>query len=146
MTRWADIRGIWNGFTARKKVTTILLIAVVVISVTFVAAPRMVVFYVSNQNDDEPYVNITIRVDGVRVYSDMLFVADSHNWQRFSITSWGPVHDFEVVNEDNGVSVSSIVPTPVQTYVIVDYWGNPLSHNMGDYFTIQSMLWEPAFM
>jgi hypothetical protein len=142
----ADIRRSWNGFSAKKKVTTILLIAIVVISVTFVAAPRTVVIYVSNQNDDEPYVNVTISVDGIRVYSDMLFVADSHNWQRFSITSWGPFHDFRVINEDNGVSVSSTVFTPVQTYVIIDYWGPPISHSRGDYFTIQSMPWEPAFM
>ncbi|MEE9223232.1 MAG: hypothetical protein V3U51_00565 [Thermoplasmata archaeon] len=146
MVNRIDVRRTWNGYSTQKKVVVLLLLVIVVPSLIFVFAPRNVVLYVSNQNDDDPYVNMTITVDGDRVYSEMLFVADSHNWQKFSITIWGPFHDFKATNEDNGISVSTAVFTPVQTYVIIDYWGPPAFHNMGDYFTIQSMLAEPAFM
>jgi hypothetical protein len=127
-------------------VVVVLLLVIVILSLLFVFAPRTVVIYVSNQSDDEPYVNVTIMVDGDSVYSEMLFVANYHNWQEFSITVWGPFHEVKALNEDNGISVSSTVFTPFQTYVIIDYWGSPESQSRGAHFTIQSMLTPPAFM
>lgn len=146
MVKRADIRRAWDGYSKQKKKVILILLVILIPSLMFAFAPRSVVMYVSNQNDDEPYVNVAIEVDGGRVYSEMLFVADSHNWQEFSIIVWGPLHDFRVTNEDNGISVSVGVFTPVQTYVIIDYWGPPQFHSRGDHFTIQSMLTEPAFM
>jgi hypothetical protein len=134
-----DVRRRWNDSSRQKKVVVILLLVIVILSLLFVFAPRTVIIYVSNQSHEEPYVNVTIRVDGDRVYSGVLFVADSHNWQEFSVTVWGPFHEIKATNEDRGLSVSTTVFTPVQTYVTIDY-------GMGDLFVIQSMLTPPAFM
>jgi hypothetical protein len=104
------------------------------------------VVYVSNQSDEEPYINMTIKANGNEVFSEMLFVADSHNWVEFSFMAWGPVQNIEAICEDTGLSISQGVFTPIQTYLIIDYWGPSQYHSRDTDITIQTSITPPAFM
>ncbi len=141
-----DIVKRWRGLSRASKVLVVILIVVVIVLAFMLLGPKNLVFYVSNQSDVFPYVNMTVRVSGNEVFSEMLFVADFHNWIEFSVMAWGPVQSIEATCEDAGLTISQDAFTPIQTYVTIDYWGPSQYHNRDTDITIETSLTAPAFM
>lgn len=133
----------WKNYSKRMKI----LIIIILLTIVFFTVPRPMVLYISNQSFAEPYINVTIEVDGSKIYSEMLFVGDQHNWQKISIIVWGAIHYIEAFNNDNKISNSAIVFTPFQGYIVIDYWYYPESHYNPTprHFSIESHLLQPQF-
>lgn len=89
--------------------------------------PGEVKLWVSNQSFDDDPVVIMIRVDGIPVVSEPLFVEGQHNWQSFLIRGL-TVGDHTVTAEsDTGVTMSwpFTLPAEEARWLVVDYWYHP---------------------
>ncbi len=66
-----------------------MLVALVAVGAVAAAAlafsPRVLHIYVSNQSFADPFANLTVSVDGVRVVAGSFFVANEHNWTLFHV-------------------------------------------------------------
>lgn len=136
----SSFRKRWKKTSKRKKILAISIILILVF-VIFIA-PRPVTLIVSNQSFDEPYINITVKVNGVVILSDELYVANEHNWTDHSVFLWGIFQFIEVKNDNARRTDTAVVSTVTGGYILIQYWNS----DSKEHFTVDYSLEHPVFM
>ena len=137
----------WKNMPSKKKKRSLVLV-LLIIALFFLVIPRPLHIVVSNQSYAEPYVNITVKVNGMKVISGEFYVACQHNYMRFDIVIYGSVQRIVATNEDINVSNSAIIFAPSGGYVKINYWYYPSTHYnpMDQHFSIKYQLREPIII
>ena len=86
--------------------------------------PGEVQLWVSNQSFTDDPVSVIVRLDGIPVVSESLFVEGQHNWQSFLISGLAPGEHTVTAESETGVTTTWTfdLPEGEARWVAVDYW------------------------
>ena len=89
--------------------------------------PGEVKLWVSNQSFADDPVSVILRVDGIPVVSERLFVEGQHNWQSFLIRRLATGEHTVTAESDTEVTMSwtFTLPDDEPRWLVVDYWYEP---------------------
>lgn len=88
--------------------------------------PPPFTLYVSNQSFEDPYVRITIKIDGQVVVDEDFDVEGQHNWVTFTPDITPGDHTLEAVSDTGAeLRVSFTLPDGEPRWAVVDYWYYP---------------------
>lgn len=80
--------------------------------------------WVSNQSFADDPVSMIVRLDGIPVVSEILFVEGQHNWQSFLIRGLAPGEHTVSAESDTGAvgSWTFVLPADAARWLVVEYW------------------------